>query len=93
MYATRIGKLSWTKAIEVPKSARAHQFTKKIRLERAKELLRLHENGPLPKLVFLDEMPFQIEQFKANKMIRSICQRGQLKVYNCVWPPQLKRRR
>ena len=27
---------------------------KKVRLERAKELLRLHKNGQLPKLVFCD---------------------------------------
>lgn len=36
---------------------------KKVRLERAKELLRLHESGQLPNLVFSDEKPFQIEQF------------------------------
>lgn len=32
-------------------------------MERAKELLRLHESGQLPNLVFSDEKPFQIEQF------------------------------
>ena len=36
---------------------------KKVRLERAKELLRLHESGQLPNLVFSDEQPFQTEQF------------------------------
>lgn len=36
---------------------------KKVRLERAKELLRLHGSGQLPNLVFSDEKPFQIEQF------------------------------
>ena len=36
---------------------------KKVRLERAKELLRLHESSQLPNLVFSDEKPFQIEQF------------------------------
>ena len=35
----------------------------KVRLERAKELLRLHESGQLPILVFSDENTFQIEQF------------------------------
>ena len=36
---------------------------KKVRLERAKDLLRLHESGQLPNLVFSDEKPFQSEQF------------------------------
>ena len=36
---------------------------KKVRLERAKELFRLHEDGLLPNLVFFDEKPFHIEQF------------------------------
>lgn len=36
---------------------------KKVRLERAKELLRLHESGSLPNLVFSDEAPFPIEQY------------------------------
>jgi inhibitor of nuclear factor kappa-B kinase subunit alpha len=36
---------------------------KKVRLERAKELLRLAESGNLPNLVFSDEKPFIIEQF------------------------------
>jgi len=35
----------------------------KVRLERAKELLRLAENGELPNLVFSDEKPFVIQQF------------------------------
>ena len=34
---------------------------KKVKLERAKELLRLHEIGQLPNLVFSDEKPFQIK--------------------------------
>ena len=36
---------------------------KKVRLERAKELLRLHESGQLPQLVLSDVKSFQIEQF------------------------------
>ena len=36
---------------------------KKVRLERAKELLRLAESGSLPNLVFSDEAPFPIEQY------------------------------
>ena len=36
---------------------------KRIRLERAEELLRLHEIGQLPNLVFSDEKAFQNEQF------------------------------
>ena len=37
---------------------------KKVILERSKELLRLHESGLLPNLVFSDVKPFQIEQFE-----------------------------
>ena len=36
---------------------------KKVGLERAKELLRLHASGQLRNLVFSNEEPFQIEQF------------------------------
>ena len=36
---------------------------KKVRLERAKDLLCLHESGQLLNLVFSDKKPFQIEQF------------------------------
>ena len=36
---------------------------KKVRLERVKELLRFHESGQLPNLVFCNVKPFQIEQF------------------------------
>ena len=31
---------------------------KKVRLERAKELFRLHKSGQLPNMVFSDEKPF-----------------------------------
>ena len=61
--ATHIEKWSWTKGIEVSKSARAQRWTKKVRLERTKESLRLNESGQLPNLVFSHEKPFQIEQF------------------------------
>lgn len=47
------------------KFQKAHDLTpqqKKVRLERAKELLRLHESGSLPNIVFSDEAPFLIEQ-------------------------------
>ena len=44
---------------------------KKVRLERAKELLRLHESGQLANLVFSDEKPLQIEQFM-NKQNESV---------------------
>ena len=40
-----------------------HQSKKKVRLERAKELLRLHERGEFPNIVFSDEKNFPIEQF------------------------------
>ena len=36
---------------------------KKVRLKRAKELLRLHNSDQLPNLVFFGEKPFQIKQF------------------------------
>ena len=36
---------------------------KKVRLVRAKELLRLAKSGELPNLVFSDEKPFVIQQF------------------------------
>ena len=36
---------------------------KKVRLERAKELLCWNESGQLPNLVFSGEKPFRIEQF------------------------------
>lgn len=47
------------------KFQKAHDFTpqpKKVRLDRAKELIRLHESGSLPNIVFSDEAPFTIEQ-------------------------------
>ena len=42
----------------------------KVRPERVKELLRLHESGQLPNLVFSNEKPFQIEQFVNNEIDR-----------------------
>ena len=48
------------------KFQKAHDLTpkqKKVRLERAKELLRLHERGEFPNIVFSDEKNFPIEQF------------------------------
>ena len=44
---------------------------KKVRLVRAKELLRLAESGELPNLVFSDEKPFGIQQF-VNKQNDSV---------------------
>ena len=44
----------------------------KVRLVRAKELLRLAENGELPNLVFADEKPFIIQQF-VNKQNDRVC--------------------
>ena len=52
-----------TKAIEVSKSTRTYRWTKKVRLERAKELFCLHESGQLPNLVFFADKSLQIEQF------------------------------
>ena len=43
------------------KFQKVHELTdgqKKVRLERAKELLRLHESSELPNLVFSDEKHF-----------------------------------
>ena len=48
------------------KFQKAHDLTakqKKVRLERAKELLRLHACGEFPNIVFFDEKNFPIEQF------------------------------
>lgn len=48
------------------KIQKAHDLTPKqqqVRLERAKELLRLAESGQLPNIVFSDEKIFTIEQF------------------------------
>lgn len=48
------------------KFQKAHELTpkqKKVRLERAKELLRLAESGQFPNIVFSDEKNFPIEQF------------------------------
>ena len=48
------------------KFQKAHDLTpqqKKVRVERAKKLLRRAESGELPNLVFSDEAPFTIEQF------------------------------
>ena len=48
------------------KFQKAHNLTpqqKKVRVERAKKLLRRAESGELPNLVFSDEAPFTIEQF------------------------------
>ena len=39
---------------------------KKVRLERPKELLRLHESGQLQNLIFSNEKLFQIKQFVNN---------------------------
>lgn len=47
------------------KFQKAHDLTpqqKKVRVERARELLRLHEGGQLPNIVFSDEIAFPIEQ-------------------------------
>ena len=47
------------------KYQKAHDLTpaqKKVRLERAKKLLRLHASGQLPNIVSSDEAPFVIEQ-------------------------------
>ena len=71
--ATHIEKLTWSKPIEVPKRARAYRWTKKVGLERTKELLRLYESGQLPYSVFSDEKPFYIEQFVNKKMIEFTC--------------------
>lgn len=48
------------------KFQKAHELTekqKKVRLQRAKELLRLAESGQFPNIVFSDEKIFPIEQF------------------------------
>lgn len=48
------------------KFQKAHDLTqkqKKVRLERAKELLHLAESGEIPNIVFSDEKNFPIEQF------------------------------
>lgn len=48
------------------KFQKGHNLTpqqKKVRLERAKELLHLHECGEFPNIVFSDEKNFPIEQF------------------------------
>lgn len=48
------------------KFQKAHDLTpkqKKVRLDRAKELLRLDERGEFPNIVFSDEKNFPIEQF------------------------------
>ncbi|XP_039964236.1 uncharacterized protein LOC120777158 [Bactrocera tryoni] len=48
------------------KFQKGHNLTpqqKKVRLERAKELLHLHERGEFPNIVFSDEKNFPIEQF------------------------------
>lgn len=47
------------------KFQKVHDLTpgqKKVRVERAKELIRLHASGQLPNIVFSDEAPFVIEQ-------------------------------
>ena len=49
---------------------------KKVKLKRAKELLRLHESGQLPNLVFSDEKAFQIEQFVNKQNDRVYLPRG-----------------
>ena len=48
----RLKPLKFQKVQELPDGQ------KKVRLERAKELLRLHESAQLPNLVFSDEKPF-----------------------------------
>ena len=66
---------------------------KKNRLERTKQLLRLHESSQLPKMVFSDEKPLQTEQFLNKQNVGFTCQRSQLKIYVCNWTPELKHRR
>lgn len=51
------------KPLKFQKAQDLNDKQKKVRLERAKELLRLAESGRLPNLVFSDEKPFVIEQF------------------------------
>lgn len=60
------------------KFQKAHHLTtpqKKVRMERAKELLRRAESGEFPNLVFSDEAPFTIEQF-VNKQNDRVYLRG-----------------
>lgn len=48
------------------KFQKMHDLTdkqKKVRLQRAKELIRLAESGQIPNIVFSDESPFVIEQY------------------------------
>ena len=48
------------------KFQKVQEFTdghKKVKLERAKKWLRLHESAQLENLVFSDEKPLQIVQF------------------------------
>ena len=52
--------------VKAYKFQKAHDLSpqqKKVRCERAKELLRLHERGEFPNIVFSDEKNFPIEQF------------------------------
>ena len=51
------------KPLKIQKVQDLTEAQKKVRLVRAKELLRLAENGELPNLGFSDEKPFVIQQF------------------------------
>uniref|UniRef100_A0A182S0A9 DDE-1 domain-containing protein n=1 Tax=Anopheles funestus TaxID=62324 RepID=A0A182S0A9_ANOFN len=61
---------------------------KKVRLTRAKELLRLAKRGELPNLVFSDEKPFVIQQFvnkSAENLHLRLATRTQKPVVVMVW--------
>ena len=51
------------KPLKFPKVQEITNGEKKGKLEKAKELLRLHESGQLTNLIFSDKKSFQIEQF------------------------------
>uniref|UniRef100_A0A6P4F0R8 Uncharacterized protein LOC108045962 n=1 Tax=Drosophila rhopaloa TaxID=1041015 RepID=A0A6P4F0R8_DRORH len=70
------------------KIQKAHDLTSKqrqVRLERAKELLRLAESGQLPNIVFSDKNIFTIEQ----QFVNSQNDRVNLTDRSCENPPQI----